>query len=229
MKLTYTGGTYDLAPAQIQKIEEQFTKVAKILDGKAKNGDGEQEAHVRISQERHLHNAEVTVNFHHHSLVGKASDPDLFTAIHGAVHKLEARPSRSPKSGPTAKSAVAPKADAGGNRKSELVIITGLSGSGKGSVLKVLEDLGYYSVDNLPIDLIPKFADLTRDSETARLAALVVDIREGEGLKKFPAIFEQGAAEHLHAPDFPGSRGRSAHAPFQRNAPPASAGHWPLN
>ncbi len=78
-----------------------------------------------------------------------------------------------------------------GDRKSELVIITGLSGSGKGSVLKVLEDLGYYSVDNLPIDLIPKFAELTRDSDTARLAALVVDIREGEGLKKFPAIFEK--------------------------------------
>lgn len=79
----------------------------------------------------------------------------------------------------------------GPDGKSELVIITGLSGSGKGSVLKVLEDLGYYSVDNLPIDLIPKFADLTRDSETARMSALVVDIREGEGLKKFPAIFEQ--------------------------------------
>ncbi len=75
--------------------------------------------------------------------------------------------------------------------KSELVIITGLSGSGKGSVLKVLEDLGYYSVDNLPIDLIPKFAELTRDSTTIRYAALVVDIREGEGLRKFPAIFKK--------------------------------------
>ena len=84
-----------------------------------------------------------------------------------------------------------PKTAGGPDRKSELVIITGLSGSGKGSVLKVLEDLGYYSVDNLPVELIPKFADLTRDSDNARLAALVVDIREGEGLKKFPAIFEK--------------------------------------
>ncbi len=75
--------------------------------------------------------------------------------------------------------------------KSELVIITGLSGSGKASVLKVLEDLGYYSVDNLPIDLIPKFAELTRDSASIRYAALVVDIREREGLKKFPAIFKK--------------------------------------
>ena len=71
----------------------------------------------------------------------------------------------------------------------ELVIITGLSGSGKGSVLKVLEDLGYYSVDNLPVDLIPKFAELTRDSNSIRKAALVVDIREGEGLKRLPATF----------------------------------------
>jgi len=37
----------------------------------------------------------------------------------------------------------------------ELVIITGLSGSGKGSMLKAFEDLGYYSVDNLPVELIP--------------------------------------------------------------------------
>ena len=50
------------------------------------------------------------------------------------------------------------KAAAARPAKTELVIITGLSGSGKGTVLKALEDLGYYSVDNLPIDLIPKFA-----------------------------------------------------------------------
>jgi len=71
----------------------------------------------------------------------------------------------------------------------ELVIITGMSGSGKGSVLKVFEDLGYYSVDNLPIGLIPKFAELTRDSASIRFAALVVDIREGDSLKGFPAIY----------------------------------------
>jgi UPF0042 nucleotide-binding protein len=73
--------------------------------------------------------------------------------------------------------------------QSELVIITGLSGSGKGSVLKSLEDIGFYSVDNLPIDLIPKFAELTRDSNSIHQAALVVDVREGEGLKRFPALY----------------------------------------
>jgi RNase adapter protein RapZ len=73
-------------------------------------------------------------------------------------------------------------------RKAELVIITGLSGSGKGSVLKALEDVGYYSVDNLPVDLIPKFAELTHDNPSIQAAALVVDIREGEGLKRFPRV-----------------------------------------
>jgi UPF0042 nucleotide-binding protein len=75
--------------------------------------------------------------------------------------------------------------------KAELLIITGLSGSGKGSVIRALEDLGYYSVDNLPIELIPKFAELARDSPTVRCAALVVDIREGESLKNFPALYAQ--------------------------------------
>lgn len=73
--------------------------------------------------------------------------------------------------------------------KPELVIITGLSGSGKGSVLKSLEDLGYYAVDNLPVDLIPKFAELSRDNRTISGAALVVDVREGEGLKRFPRVY----------------------------------------
>ncbi len=72
-----------------------------------------------------------------------------------------------------------------------LIIITGLSGSGKGSALKVFEDLGYYSVDNLPIDLIPKFAELCRRSREIRRAALVVDIREGAALGRFPAMLRK--------------------------------------
>lgn len=72
----------------------------------------------------------------------------------------------------------------------EIVVITGLSGSGKGTALRVFEDLGFYCVDHLPIDLIPKFAELTLDSPNIRSAALVVDIREGENLTRFPAIFK---------------------------------------
>lgn len=74
-------------------------------------------------------------------------------------------------------------------RDPELVILTGLSGSGKGSVLKSLEDLGYYAVDHLPIELIPKFAELIGESKTVRSAALVVDIREGENLLQFPRMY----------------------------------------
>jgi UPF0042 nucleotide-binding protein len=73
----------------------------------------------------------------------------------------------------------------------ELVVITGLSGSGKATVLKAFEDLGYYAVDNMPIELIPKFADLAKGSAHVRRAALVIDIREGEQLAQFPALFQR--------------------------------------
>jgi UPF0042 nucleotide-binding protein len=73
----------------------------------------------------------------------------------------------------------------------QLVIITGLSGSGKATVLKAFEDLGYYAVDNLPIGLIQKFAELTQDAPRVRRAALVIDIREGLGLKQFPALYKK--------------------------------------
>ena len=79
--------------------------------------------------------------------------------------------------------------------RTELVIITGLSGSGKGTVLKALEDIGYYAVDNLPIELIPTFAQLTKDSPNIRRAALVVDIREGTALKRFPALYKKIPAD----------------------------------
>jgi UPF0042 nucleotide-binding protein len=76
-------------------------------------------------------------------------------------------------------------------QSTELVVITGLSGSGKATALKAFEDLGYYAVDNLPIELIPKFAELARDSGHVRRAALVIDIREGQQLAQFPALFEK--------------------------------------
>src|ERR1700761_2428959 len=84
MKITYTGRQVELAPAQLKKLEERFAKVGKLLDGKR-----EGEAHVILSLERHLHQAEVTVNDLHHQMVGLGSDGDLFTAIHAAIDKLE--------------------------------------------------------------------------------------------------------------------------------------------
>ena len=72
----------------------------------------------------------------------------------------------------------------------ELVIISGMSGSGKASVLKVFEDLGYYAVDNLPMELLPRFADLARSSDIER-TALVVDVREGAKLDRLPVMLKQ--------------------------------------
>src|SRR5215813_3298790 len=72
----------------------------------------------------------------------------------------------------------------------ELVIITGMSGSGKASVLKAFEDLGYYCVDNLPVGLIPRFAELVTQSSEIERTALVVDVREGAQLGELPAIIK---------------------------------------
>lgn len=85
MHVTYTGRQADLSPAQSAKLDVEFAKIGKLLD----NGRGEAEAHVILSHERHLNNVEITVPYHNHELVGQASDSDLFTAIHGAVGKLE--------------------------------------------------------------------------------------------------------------------------------------------
>ena len=75
--------------------------------------------------------------------------------------------------------------------QAELVILTGMSGSGKASALKAFEDLGYFSVDNLPLELVPRFADLVRQSVEIERAALVVDVREGMRLDRFPAILKK--------------------------------------
>jgi UPF0042 nucleotide-binding protein len=72
----------------------------------------------------------------------------------------------------------------------ELVIITGMSGSGKASVLKAFEDVGYYCVDNLPVELIPRFAELAVQSVEVRRTALVVDVREGSQLDQLPGILK---------------------------------------
>ncbi|MBI4463258.1 MAG: RNase adapter RapZ [Acidobacteria bacterium] len=76
-------------------------------------------------------------------------------------------------------------------REATVVIVTGMSGSGKGSVLKAFEDLGYYCVDNLPVDLIPKFAELCLTSPEIPRAVLVVDIREGAALRRFPTLYRR--------------------------------------
>ena len=72
----------------------------------------------------------------------------------------------------------------------ELVIVTGISGAGKASALKAFEDLGYHAVDNLPLELLPAFAELVGKSTEIESAAIVVDIREGQTLDRLPEILK---------------------------------------
>jgi UPF0042 nucleotide-binding protein len=79
----------------------------------------------------------------------------------------------------------------------QLVILTGLSGSGKSTVLKAFEDMGYYCVDNLPVELIPIFAELHAAGEgDFGRAALLVDAREGLQLEKLPGLLRHLRNEH---------------------------------
>ncbi len=79
----------------------------------------------------------------------------------------------------------------------QLVILTGLSGSGKSTVLKTFEDQGFYCVDNLPVELIPTFSEfhMHASGEIGR-AALLVDAREGTQLERLPAIYRKLRREY---------------------------------
>ena len=70
------------------------------------------------------------------------------------------------------------------------VIITGLSGSGKTSALKHMEDMGYFCVDNLPPTLLPRFADICFDSSTINKVAVGIDIRGREFFSGLISAFE---------------------------------------
>jgi RNase adapter protein RapZ len=74
-------------------------------------------------------------------------------------------------------------------RQPELLVITGLSGSGKTHVSRALEDAGWFCVDNLPMALVPAFAELARRSPELRHTALVVDLRERGFTATFPDAY----------------------------------------
>jgi UPF0042 nucleotide-binding protein len=83
--------------------------------------------------------------------------------------------------------------------RKHFVLITGMSGSGKGSVLKAFEDLGYHCVDNLPINLIARFAETCQQrGSRIQLAAVVVDIREGEALSQLPTLYQDLRNRYLN-------------------------------
>ena len=71
------------------------------------------------------------------------------------------------------------------------VIVTGMSGGGKSTALKMLEDIGFYCVDNLPVSLLDKFAELIVQPGTeVSKVALGLDVRAGESLKSLPAVLD---------------------------------------
>lgn len=72
------------------------------------------------------------------------------------------------------------------------VIVTGMSGAGKSTALRMLEDMGFFCVDNLPVILIPRFADITHDDKLAvDNVAIGVDIRSGDALGQLSVCLEE--------------------------------------
>lgn len=81
--------------------------------------------------------------------------------------------------------------------RTQFIVITGLSGSGKSGTIKCFEDLGFFCVDNLPANLIPTFVELcTKKGEEISKVALIVDIRERDFLQAFPAIYNRMKSEY---------------------------------
>ncbi len=76
--------------------------------------------------------------------------------------------------------------------RGRFIVVTGLSGAGKSQAIRALEDLGYFCVDNLPTQLIPTLANLSkRGSADLPKVALVIDVREGSFLREFPRVWKR--------------------------------------
>lgn len=70
----------------------------------------------------------------------------------------------------------------------EILVITGMSGAGKSKALNQLEDLGYFAMDNLPPQLLPKFAEIASASNYTNKVCVVVDVRSGELFHDFSEV-----------------------------------------
>ena len=85
MKIIYSGHPAELLPKERAKLEGKLAKVAKMIEKRK----GEKEVHIILSQERHLHNVEITMWVYDHAMVGVGSDSDLASAVSSAIEKLE--------------------------------------------------------------------------------------------------------------------------------------------
>ncbi len=79
----------------------------------------------------------------------------------------------------------------------KIVLITGMSGSGKSVALHALEDLGFYCVDNLPPELLLPLVELERQQHCRRLA-IAMDVRSAQALPLVPELLQQIKAHHIH-------------------------------
>jgi len=84
MNVSYRGIKKELSPKLQEKLDAKFAKISKLVEK-----HGEKEAHVVVTSENRMHKAEITMLLHGHPLVGIASDADLFTALSGALDKLD--------------------------------------------------------------------------------------------------------------------------------------------
>jgi UPF0042 nucleotide-binding protein len=76
-------------------------------------------------------------------------------------------------------------------KDTRIVVVTGLSGSGRSAALKAFEDMGFYCVDNLPLVLLPDFVKFARGSEQASRSAIGIDIREKDFPERFPGLYHE--------------------------------------
>ena len=79
--------------------------------------------------------------------------------------------------------------------QTRMVVVTGLSGSGRSAALKAFEDMGYYCVDNLPLVLLSSFAEFSQQAEEATRSAIGIDIREKGFPVRFPALYGELKAQ----------------------------------
>ena len=82
----------------------------------------------------------------------------------------------------------------------KFVILTGMSGAGKSTAIKMMEDIGYYCVDNLPIALLEKFVELSSLQENAELqkVAVGIDIRNGQALEEIRDVLARIKKKKVH-------------------------------
>lgn len=80
----------------------------------------------------------------------------------------------------------------------KLVIVTGMSGAGKSTAMKMMEDMDYFCVDNLPVDLFEKFVDLFNGAEmTQSNVAIGMDVRSGQDLDALKAVLDDWDKGHI--------------------------------